>query len=271
MSRAGGAGILYSTVEDLYRWNEAVFNGKVLVQASLKAAFTPVKTEETKDETLTDGYGYGWAMNHMRGVREISHNGGLQGFSSSLLRLPEQHFTVAVLANALPGAPGVDPGQLAHLVAEIYLGEKLAARCAGIAAVAVSTNALDALAGRYDYSGSVMTVTRQGTHLYAQLPGQQRFEIFPKSETNFFWKVVDAQVTFVKNPAGRVIKAIHHQGGVTFSAPRLEDPGPTRLASAEYDALVCNLRAVRPSTALVRPGKPDIRSFRRLKICDTAG
>lgn len=237
MSRAGGAGILYSTVEDLYRWNEAVFNGKVLDQASLKAAFTPVKTADNQEETPTDGYGYGWAINHLRGTLEISHNGGLQGFSSSLVRLPEQRFTVTALANALPGAPGADPGQLAHLVAEIYLGEKLQPRSAG-ATVALSTNALEALVGRYDYGNGVLTVTRQGTHLYAQLSGQERFEIFPKSENNFFWKVVDAQVTFVKDPAGHVTKAVHHQGGVTFSAPRLEDLAPAKISPADYDALI---------------------------------
>jgi CubicO group peptidase (beta-lactamase class C family) len=42
MSRAGGAGAIYSTVSDLQRWNEAVFNGKVLSQASLRSAWTPV-------------------------------------------------------------------------------------------------------------------------------------------------------------------------------------------------------------------------------------
>ena len=48
MSWTGGAGALYSTAEDLYRWNEGVFNGKVLSEASLKAALTPVKPRKTR-------------------------------------------------------------------------------------------------------------------------------------------------------------------------------------------------------------------------------
>ncbi len=111
MSWAGGAGALYSTVEDLFRWNEGVFNGKVLTQASLKAAFTPVKTEENKAENSPDGYGCGWGLTTLRGTREISHGGGLNGFSSYLLRLPAENFTVVALANALPSGPGVDPGR----------------------------------------------------------------------------------------------------------------------------------------------------------------
>src|SRR5207237_1030940 len=50
MSRAGGAGALYSTVGDLFRWNEAVFHGKVLREESLATAFTPVKTAENETE-----------------------------------------------------------------------------------------------------------------------------------------------------------------------------------------------------------------------------
>ncbi|MEK7675483.1 MAG: DUF3471 domain-containing protein [Verrucomicrobiota bacterium] len=76
--------------------------------------------------------------------------------------------------------------------------------------------------GRYDYGGAILTVTREGDHLFAQLTDQPRFEIFPKSETEFFWKVVPAQVTFVKDDKGKVIKGIHRQGGKTIEAPRIE-------------------------------------------------
>src|SRR5262249_40865523 len=66
MSWAGGAGALYSTVGDLFRWNEGIFNGKVLKEASLKAAWTPVKTSENQDDNSGDGYGFGWGIGHLR-------------------------------------------------------------------------------------------------------------------------------------------------------------------------------------------------------------
>src|SRR5690242_5767799 len=72
----GGTGALYSTVEDLYRWNEGIFTGKVLKPASLDAAFTPVKTEANTQENSREGYGYGWSLQEFRGTREISHGGG---------------------------------------------------------------------------------------------------------------------------------------------------------------------------------------------------
>jgi hypothetical protein len=67
-----------------------------------------------------------------------------------------------------------------------------------------------------------MTVTREGQRLFAELTGQPRFEIFPRSESEFFWKVVNAQVRFVKDDNGKVLKAIHRQGGSELEAPRID-------------------------------------------------
>ncbi|NIM99445.1 MAG: serine hydrolase [candidate division Zixibacteria bacterium] len=86
-------------------------------------------------------------------------------------------------------------------------------------AVKVDPKIYDAYLGQYAYA--ILTVTREGDRVFAQLRGQQKFEIFPKSETEFFWKVVDAQVTFVKNEAGVVVKAIHRQHG-EFEAPKIK-------------------------------------------------
>jgi hypothetical protein len=236
MSRAGGAGSLYSTVVDLNRWNEALFGGRVLSATSLEAAFTPVLVEGESPKDA--GYGYGWSTSKWRGVQEIGHGGGLPGFVSYLMRLPTLHFTVAVLINAAPPAPGVDPGTLAHDVAELYLGETLPPRERPRLDAKVSTQAFDTVVGRYDYGGAILTVTREGDHLFAQLTGQPRFEIFPKSETTFFWKVVEAEVTFVKDDKGRVVRAIHKQGGQTIDAPRLEDVQAVRLDPKALDAVV---------------------------------
>jgi CubicO group peptidase (beta-lactamase class C family) len=239
MSRAGGAGALYSTVEDLSRWNEAVFGGKVLSEASLRAAFTPVLVRgEDPGAPKDSGYGYGWSIATMRGVQEISHGGGLQGFVSYLLRLPKLNFTVAILHNAAPAAPGVDPGALAHDVAELYLGETMAPREKPSVDAKVSREAKDAVVGRYDYGGAILTVTREGDLLFAQLSGQPRFEIFPRSDTTFFWKVVEAEVTFVKNDKGQVVKALHKQGGQTLDAPRLPDLVAVKLDPKLLDAVV---------------------------------
>lgn len=87
-------------------------------------------TEENKNDKSEGNYGYGWGIGQFRGTREISHNGGLNGFLSNLLRLPEQSFTVVVLVNECPPKPRTDPGTLSHEIAELFLGaEKPACIC----------------------------------------------------------------------------------------------------------------------------------------------
>lgn len=220
MSRAGGAGALYSTVGDLARWNEAVFGGRVLGPDSLKAALTPVAVAGA--ERLPDeGYGYGWFVGKLRGLEEVQHGGGLQGFISQLSRYPGERLTVVVLANAAPPVPGLLPGTLARDIAQVYLGHRMADRPSA-KALMLPPAALDSFVGRYDYGGPVLTVTREGSQLYAQLTGQPRFEIFARGEAEFFWKVVEAKITFVKDANGRVTKGVHVQGGQTLEAPKLE-------------------------------------------------
>ncbi len=234
----GRSGDLYSTVGDLYRWNEALFGGKVLSAPTLKAAFTAVVTaDDPQDRPKETGYGYGWGIGQTRGLPEISHGGGLHGFNTFLLRMDDERFSVAVLCNALPAPPGLDAGSLAHEIASLYLWEKMTARPV-VAKTEVPVEVLDKYVGRYDYGGAVMQVTREGRRLFAQLTGQPRHEIFPKSDTEFFWKVVDAQVAFVKDDDGKVLKAVHRQGGQTIQASRLPDVSVVKVEAATLASYV---------------------------------
>ena len=79
----------------------------------------------------------------------------------------------------------------------------------------------DSYAGRYELvPGFVLTVTREADRLMLQATGQQKLELFPSSETEFFLKSVDAQVSFVKGPEGKVDGLVLHQGGKDQTARR---------------------------------------------------
>jgi len=83
------------------------------------------------------------------------------------------------------------------------------------------TGIYERLVGRYDFGEhGVLRVTREGTHLFAQFAGRN-CEIFPKSETEYFWKVTDAQVAFLRDSTAKVTKAVYHQGGRTIVGPRI--------------------------------------------------
>ena len=234
MSWAGSAGALYSTVGDLFRWNEALFGGRVMNDASFKAATTPVELPPNVDGMK---YGYGLVMSEFKRLPAIGHGGGLNGWSSDLLRLPEQHCTVVVLANSLPPAPGHSPGEISRSIAEKLLADEIKKLPPLTEDKSVDPKTFSAYIGRFDYQAGILTTTVEGDHLFAQLTGQPKYEIFPKGEDEFFWKVTDAQVVFLRDEKGKVTAARHTQNGNTFKAPKLGEEA-VKLTPEQLDAFV---------------------------------
>lgn len=84
-----GAGALYSTVEDLYKWDQALYKEKILSRATLNKMFTPA----------LNGYGYGWGIGSIFEHKRISHSGGINGFVTNITRFPEDNACIIVLSN----------------------------------------------------------------------------------------------------------------------------------------------------------------------------
>ena len=225
MSKVATAGELYSTARDLYIWNEALFNHRVLSETSLQEAFTVGALKNDDPSHPEDsGYGLGWTIDRLNGAREISHGGELWGFGSYLLRLPDYRLTVVVLLNCAPHLPNVQQWVLAREIARRVLGPELpddgTPKIFNIAPVDLAL-----IVGKYDLGGgAVMTVTTETNHVFAQITGHPRFEMFPKSDRNFFVPGGNAEASFVRNANNQVVKAILKQSGDRIDAPRLTDP-----------------------------------------------
>src|SRR5580692_7346632 len=95
MSVPFSAGALYSTTEDLLRWEEGLFAGKVLSPTSLQKMTTLFKQD----------YACGLAVTSAQGHKVIEHGGGIEGFNTQLSYYPDDKLTVVVLANLNGGAP----------------------------------------------------------------------------------------------------------------------------------------------------------------------
>jgi D-alanyl-D-alanine carboxypeptidase len=310
MTQPYSAGSLVSSVDDLARWDASLYTGQLLTPASLQRMWTPYTLRDGKS---TD-YGYGWAISKLRGHRSIEHGGGIPGFSTYALRLPDDRVYVAVLCNS--DNPKAAPGYLAKRLAAMAIGDpfpspvavkvdpkvlaghvgayeidkstrrtvtvengklytqrsgqqrlealpsseteffyensltrmrferdasgrtttmlmfqegveqperavRVADTVTAPAEVRVDPSIYDAYVGQYELApGFVLTVTREGDHLMTQATGQSKVEIFPASETEFFLKVVDARVTFVRGPGGKVDQLVLHQGGRDMAARR---------------------------------------------------
>ncbi len=234
MSWAGGAGALYSTVGDLHRWSEALFGGKILKAESFKRMTTAVQLPPGVDGM---SYGYGLVISPASRLPAFGHGGGLNGWSSDLLRLPGQACTLIALANAMPPVAGHDPAGITRTIAGKFLAAEIAKLSPLKTDPQVDRKTFADFAGRYDYKTAVMTVTLADGRLHAQLTGQPKAEIFPSAPDEFFWKVTDAQVVFLRNEKREVIAARHTQGGATFQAPRLAE-AEVKLTAAELDAIL---------------------------------
>jgi len=224
MSQAGGAGAMYSTVADLHRWHMALFSGKILSSESIDLAMTPVSLngQEGPAETLGGaGYGLGWGISDIRGVPIWSHSGGLDGWSANLLWAPEQELTVAELPNAHPSPPGFAPGPVSQRIAEFLLYKEMEPREELVGAKGAAEQDLGDYVGRYDYLSAILTVSRKGDQLMAQLSGQPSYEIFPSGEDQYYWKIVDARIRFLRDESGKVTGAEHEQNGSSFKVSKL--------------------------------------------------
>ena len=89
-------------------------------------------------------------------------------------------------------------------------------------AITVAPEIISSYVGKYELAPNfVLAITSEHGSLYLQATGQQRFEMFAESETSWFLKEIDAQVTFVKE-AGKVNQLILHQNGRDMPARRIE-------------------------------------------------
>lgn len=116
LDRIYGDGGIVSTVEDLYRWDQALYTESLLKTSTMRQAFTP--------GTLPDGtdiqYGFGWQVETFRGIQILSHNGAWSGFSAIVARCPERRFTVILLSNL----DDLDVSDYTEKIAKIYrIGE----------------------------------------------------------------------------------------------------------------------------------------------------
>ena len=95
MSLPFAAGALYSTVEDLHTWDQALYTDRLLPPALKQAMFTPG----------LEHYGYGWVIQTLAsgdpdaGKTMIAHGGGINGFNTLEQRLPDRHLLVVLLNN----------------------------------------------------------------------------------------------------------------------------------------------------------------------------
>ena len=105
----------FEHVEDLYRWDRALYTDKVLSEESRERMFTPLVKTPNGDLS----YGYGWMIGSDNGRKTIQHGGGINGFSTVIIRYPDRDACVIVLSNL----PSPRFGPIGHRLATMLLDD----------------------------------------------------------------------------------------------------------------------------------------------------
>jgi CubicO group peptidase (beta-lactamase class C family) len=194
MTRPQGAGALYSTVDDLNLWDQALYTDKLVKQPLLQQSFV---RHQTLDGT-PQPYGYGWMMADWETVPTQEHSGGIEGFSSYIIRIPSEQVYVTVLANSAEA----DTYSLALKLAAIAIGKPFEPE-----AIKLSPQRLQSLSGSYQFAdGAVHHIRQQGNTLVYQAPDMPQITLIPTAEGRFYLQGDFTYLSF--NPAGTELQLV---------------------------------------------------------------
>jgi len=208
MTQITANGSLLSSVDDLWIWTEALLSGEVVTQKSLNLMITPTKYGNGK----TENYGYGFWLKPLFGERTISHNGGINGFLTYSLYVPEKNIFVAVLTNALII---VDAPFMGKWAAALLCGKDVKRKKTTI----LDNKTLDEIVGVYEISdGIYRTITRDGNRIYSQKTDSQKLEVFASSVNEFFFENSFNHFTVVRDKNGHLKKMVMHGPGPDVEA-----------------------------------------------------
>jgi len=200
-----GAGSLYSTVEDLYKWDRALTTEKLLPKAVLERMFTPGQGQ----------YGYGWFIREELGRKLIEHRGGINGFVSMIRRFTDDDVTVITLFNYV----STFTREINRGLAALALGEPVKPLLIP-EGVPVDAEALAGLAGRYRLGEDAYAVTFEGGRLYFDGPDQPKAVLVPQSERTYYLRKGNALLHFPREKDGSISRMIYQQSDQMIPGPR---------------------------------------------------
>lgn len=210
MSILHTAGALYSTVEDMLRWDQALYCDKILKREWIDKMLTP----------YLGGYGYGWFIDSLYRLRHTYHGGFLDGFNTTFERWPDQKLCVIVFSNE-DEAP---VKKIAHGLAAIAFGLPYEMPLKK-EAISLDIGELAGIDGLYKTAGEQYRhVAVDSGVVHTWVEGFPRRLLLPASLDNFF-AADDNNVlfTFRRDTRGRVEGLVITDEGRNYYSPKLSD------------------------------------------------
>lgn len=234
-----GPSSLFSTVGDLARWDENFYTGEVGGPALLAQMQEKGKLNNGKEIE----YASGLVIGKYRGLRTAEHAGDDAAYRADILRFPDRHFSVVVLANA---GDDLSPTALSFKIADIYLKDRLQPTpdkpsLGDKPEVTIDPKVLDAYVGDYELQdefrpGFIISFSKDKDRLVARATGQSSFPMYAVSNTAFRLRVVPAEVVFDDpTEGGKTQNAILHQNGASLPMRRILITQPTAERLKAYE------------------------------------
>ena len=202
-----GAGLasggIYSTTEDLLRWENGLFGGKLLTPALLRKMTTPFKND----------YACGLYVHRVNGRVLIDYDGNNIGYNAQIAYYPDDGLAVIVLANL----NGYVTGRINTALAAVMHGEAIAFTPPP-REIVLHKAVLERYVGAYEFPDSRLVLSLERGHLMAHFGAT--FPLFAESETKFFSKGWDLQFEFSKNDKGEFTSVTKHFNGVDAKGTR---------------------------------------------------
>jgi D-alanyl-D-alanine carboxypeptidase len=177
MTHPHAAGALISTVDDLAKWDEALYTDRLVKQETLARAWASFRLKDGQSVN----YGYGWRVTTLEGERMLAHSGGVNGFTAYTVRIPEKKVYVAILTNRRRVSRDLD-----------YLLNRIAAKIARIELrepVALPLPSLERYMGVYALDSTrSFRVTLENGSLFFRRGEETKQEILPLDEWTFVFK-----------------------------------------------------------------------------------
>lgn len=188
------AGSIASTVDDLWKWNQAIFNYKIVSKESLEKAFTPTKLNDGSLQS----YGFGWQIARVGNQKAIAHGGGIDGYLTFVLYIPESKVFVAMLSNNSNNAPTSHAFHAATLASGQPVENPVA--------ISMDAAAQMEYVGVYSINAKEDRVIRlEGNQLTSQRTGSSKLSIFPYAKDKFYFDGSSSLLQFNRDDAGKIV------------------------------------------------------------------
>lgn len=220
---AGPYGISSNTA-DMLKWDQALYTEKLVTKEEQELAYAPFKLNNGKQAMMMGCvYGFGWLSAPPKPYtgKIYWHSGGYPGYQSMIMRYPEKHKTIIILTNLWQA---FEMYELAAYVEGIIFGKslKIPGGSSHTKSITLSPAQLKIFDGVYAIKNmpqAKVIITSNGRRLFAgSSTSSTILEIYPESEDDFFYTVVDAKIKFIKNDKGIVDKLVYTQNGIQIEA-----------------------------------------------------